>query len=429
MSWRTPSAQDLGGGATIAPHVATTALPRADAPTGDDGPASPLRAGARRSRSRATWVRLVVPPACAFLLAQAVLIVAAAIDGRLPWYFSPSHWGRFDTGIYLQIAAHGYSVQACSGPAYPPHSVCGTVGWSPLYPWLIAALGHLGFSLPAAGMTLSWLFALLALVALWVLIGPQWTFSKLCCLALAACFPGMVYSFALFPISLLVFLTVVCLLLFIRRHYLLAGLVGAVLPWVFATGALVVGVLLVAALLVERGPRLWRAVVQSAGVALGGYVLFLVANRLWSGSWTAYFSTQAKYGNSLHDPVVTFVQAFTGAPLARYALQGPNMGYDYAIPKAQTAFVAFVVLLLVAWTLWRRPVGRLEWVILTYTVIVWIVPLISGPSLSRYRIEALLVPCVALCTRLPRPLQVALLATSLVLAVGLAMMFTRSQIV
>jgi hypothetical protein len=239
----------------------------------------------------------------------------------------------------------------------------------------------------------------------------------------------MVYYFALFPVSLLVFLTVVCLLLFIRRHYLLAGLVGAVCPWVFATGALVAGVLFVAAILVERGPRLWRAVVQSAGVAFGGFALFLVANRLWSGSWTAYFSTQAKYGNSVHDPIATFVQAFIGAPLARYALEDPNTGYNYVIPKAQTAFVAFLVLVLVGWTLSHRPVGRLEWVILTYTVIVWIVPLVSGPSLSRYRIEALLVPCVALCTRLPRPLQVALLGVSILLAVGLAMMFTRAQIV
>ncbi len=123
------------------------------------------------------------------------------------------------------------------------------------------------------------------------------------------------------------------------------------------------------------------------------------------------------------------MQAFTGAPLARYALQDPNAGYNFVIPKAQTAFVAFLVLTLVGWTLWHRPVGRLGWVVLTYTVIVWLVPLVSGPSLSRYRIELLLVPCVALCTRLPRPLQVALVGTSLVLAVGLAMMFTRAQIV
>jgi hypothetical protein len=420
VTWQTPSATDLQAGTT------TT---RAEATEDRDGTPPRSRAEARRAPAKTPWAKLLVPPAGAFLLAQVALIVAAVIDGRLPWYFSPNHWGRFDSGLYLQIADHGYTIRNCHGPVYPPHSLCGTVGWSPAYPWLMAALGHLGLSLPAAGMVLSWLFAFLALAALWLLIGPEWTFSKLCSLALAACFPGMVYYFALFPVSLLVFLTVVSLLLFIRRHYLLAGLVGALCPWVFATGALVAATLLVAALLVERGPRLWRAVVESAGVAFGGFVLFLVANRLWSGSWTAYFSTQAKYGNALHDPVATFVQAFIGAPLARYALQDPNPGYNFVIPKAQTAFVAFLVLTLVAWTLWHRPVGRLQWVILTYTVIVWLVPLVSGPSLSRYRIELLLVPCVALCTRLPRPLQVALVGTSLVLAVGLAMMFTRAQIV
>lgn len=187
--------------------------------------------------------------------------------------------------------------------------------------------------------------------------------------------------------------------------------------------------LLGAALLVERGPRLWRSLAQSAGVAFGGFVVFLVANRLWSGSWTAYFSTQAKYGNSLHDPVASFVQAFTGAPLARYALQDANLGYDYVIPRAQTAFVAFLVLALVAWTLWHRPVGAPPVGDHDLHGHVWLVPLVSGPTLSRYRMELLLVPCVALCTRLPRPLQAALVGTSLGFSVGLAMMFTRAQIV
>ena len=88
----------------------------------------------------------------------------------------------------------------------PAPQLCGTVGWAPLYPGSISFLGHLGLSLPVAGMVLSFLFAYLTLQALWVLIGPAWSFSSLCCLALAACFPGMIYYYALFPVSLLTFL-------------------------------------------------------------------------------------------------------------------------------------------------------------------------------------------------------------------------------
>ena len=107
-------------------------------------------------------------------------------------------------------------------------------------------------------MVLSFLFAYLTLQALWVLIGPAWSFSPLCCLAFAACFPGMIYYYALFPISLLTFLSVLCLILFIRRHYLLAGLVGALCAWAFATGPLIGVVLLASAVLVARGRDFWR---------------------------------------------------------------------------------------------------------------------------------------------------------------------------
>ena len=117
----------------------------------------------------------------------------------------------------------GWCMTHCVGPAYPPHSTCGTVGFAPLYPLLIAFLGHLGLSLPVAAMVITVLFAYLTLQAMWMLIGPAWSFSSLCCLAFAACFPGMVYYYALFPVSLLAFFAILCLLLFIRRHYLCRG--------------------------------------------------------------------------------------------------------------------------------------------------------------------------------------------------------------
>lgn len=380
-------------------------------------------------KGRGAWARFAVPPVAAFLLAQVVLYVAAIRDHTTSGYFTPGNWARWDSGNYLSIAAHGYSFTPCNGPQFAPHSVCGTVGWSPLYPWLIAGLGHLGVSLPYAGMVLSWLFACLTLQALWVLIRPEWSFSKLCCLAFAACFPGMVYAYALFPISLLTFLTVVCLLLFIRRHFLLAGLVGAVCAFAFSTGPLVAAVLLVAALLVERGPRLWRVVVESAGVAFAGFGLFLLYDQWQVGDWKATLQVQSDFANGLHDPIVTFLDAFTGGSAAKYIVQSANPGYAHTIPKAQTAFLALLVIGLVAWTLWRRPVGRTEWLLLSYTVIVWLLPLVDGPTLSRYRVEALLVPCVALCTRLPRPVLLVLLGTSVWLALGLAPLFSSSILI
>jgi hypothetical protein len=370
-----------------------------------------------------------VPPIPALVFAEVLLYVAAIRDGSRQDFFSPSHWARFDSGIYLQIAAHGYSLTRCSGPPlYPPHSWCGTASWAPLYPWLMSVLGHIGLSLPDAGMVLSILFAYLTLQAIWVLIGPSWSFSPLCCLAFAACFPGMIYFYALFPVSLLTFLATVCLILFIRRRYLLAGLAGALCAWAFAIGPLVAVVLFISAVIVDRGDgfrRLTARTARSAGIALAGFALLLLAYQRWVGQWDAYFKVQSKYANGLHDPVTTFVMSFTGGPLAKFPLQDPNSGYNYLIPRAQTAFVAALVIGLLVWTLRRHPVSRADWVILTYTFVFWLVPLIDGPSLGRYRMEALLVPCVALCTRLPRPVQVALVGIAAVLAVGLTSLFTK----
>ena len=77
----------------------------------------------------------------------------------------------------------------------------------------------------------------------------------------------------------------------------------------------------------------------------------------------------------------------------------------------------------------RWPVSRTDSVLLSFTVIFWLLPLVDGPILSQYRMEALLVPCVTLCTRLPRVILVMLVGISAVLAVGLANMFTRYQLV
>jgi hypothetical protein len=354
-----------------------------------------------------------------------LLYLAAVLDGRSAWFFEPAHWARWDSGIYLTIAGHGYSLVHCTGSLYPPHSWCGTTGWAPLYPLLMAGLGQLGLSLAGAGVVLAALFAFLSLQALWILIGPAWNVSRLCCLALAACFPGMVYYYALYPISLITFLSVVCLILFIRRQYVAAGLVGALCAWAFASGPLIAGILLVSAVLVDRGPQFWRVIVQTTGVALGGFLALLLATQILVGNWQGYLMTQTKYSNGLHDPFATFATAFTGGTPAKYILLSPNPAYDHVIPQAQTALVAALVIGIAVWT-FRQPVSRSSWVILAYTGIIWLAPFVDGSTLARYRIEALLVPCVALCTRLPRVVLVVLVGTSAVIGVGMATLYSQS---
>ena len=120
-------------------------------------------------------------------------------------------------------------------------------------------------SLLGAGMVITVLFAYLTLQAMWVLIGPSWSFTSLCCLAFAVRFPGMVYYYALFSVSLLAFLAILLLLLFIRRHYLSSGVVGALCCWAFAIGPLI-GVVLSWRPCSSTGPWLLAHRRESTGV-------------------------------------------------------------------------------------------------------------------------------------------------------------------
>ena len=86
----------------------------------------------------------------------------------------------------LPTASRLTGTPSCRAPARSSRrTACAArVGWSPLYPWLIAGLGHLGLSLPYAGHgARPGSSPTSTLQALWVLIGPEWSFSKLCCLA------------------------------------------------------------------------------------------------------------------------------------------------------------------------------------------------------------------------------------------------------
>jgi hypothetical protein len=367
----------------------------------------------------------------AFIFAESLLLIAAGLNGDAASFFSPSLWARSDSGIYLQIAAHGYNLTRCTGSTFPPHSWCGDAGWAPLYPWLLSLSGHAGISLPVAGLALSALFAFLTLLCMWLLIGPDWSLPALSCLALAACFPGMVFDYSLFPVSLASFLSIAFLLLLVRRRYLISGLAGAVCAWTFPTGLLMAPVAFLAVLLGDRGRSFgsWLSrTVRSAGVAAAGAGALFVAFQVWVGNWSAYLAVQSKYGNGLSNPFATFVAAFSGAAPAPYPVQGPNPGYNYLVPEAQTAFVAAIVILTVVMALIHRPVGAVSSALVVYTLAVWFVPLLDGPSLSRYRVEALLVPCAALFLRLPRVVQVGAVVIAAVLAVGLASLFIQNRL-
>lgn len=384
---------------------------------------------------RARFLLVALPPLVAFVVGQALDYAAAAHYGFAGGFFGPGRWIHKDAHLYLAIATRGYTLFRCHKSTIPPHSYCGNAGWLPLYPGLIRLLRGFGAPRTWAGKYLAEAFALGTLVLVWLLIGPSWSARSLLALALAAVFPGQIYYFAVFPVSLVAFLSAGFLLLLSRRHYVLAGLAGAAAAWAYPTGFLLPGVAVLYTAIADRGRSFadWlERVLPSAGIAALGTVALLLTYQVWTHAWDAYFLVQAKYGNGFHDPAAIFLASLKGGgPPVRYAIQGPNPGYKYLAARAQTVLVAALVLTLAvaSLTVWRTSLTRTDWVVLCYTVIVWLFPLTQSIAVSRYRSEALLIPCVALVRRLPVAIQIPLVAAAAVIAFGMAGLFFQVKLI
>jgi hypothetical protein len=392
----------------------------------DSDPALPSR--------RARLLRAALPPLLAFILANMVDYVAAAHSGLAAGFFTPERWIHWDSHLYLAIADKGYKLRHCHKSTVPPHSFCGNAGWLPLYPGLISLSGKLGVPLTWAGKYLADVFALGTLVLAWLLIGPSWSARRLLALALAAVFPGQVYYFAVFPVSLVAFLSLAFLLWLVRRRYVLAGLAGAAAAWAYPTGFVLPAVAVMYTAIADRGRSFadWLGrVLPSAGIPALGIAALLLAYQAWTRAWNAYFLVQAKYGNGFHSPAANFLASLTGTAPPRYPIQQLNEGYKYLPPKAQTVLVAVLVLTLVtaSLTVWRSSLTRTDWAVLCYTVLVWLFPMTQSVAVSRYRSEALLIPCVALVRRLPVVIQIPLVVAAAWIAFGMAPLFLHGKLI
>ena len=114
---------------------------------------------------------LVVPPVLAWLAGHALYWAAAAHNGFN--YFLVRTHARWDSGNYLNIARHGYTLLRCVPKPTSPFTAadwCGTAGWFPLYPLGMRLLGPLGLPYPRAGLLITELFALGSLVLVWWLL-------------------------------------------------------------------------------------------------------------------------------------------------------------------------------------------------------------------------------------------------------------------
>ena len=367
-------------------------------------------------------VKTLWGPVVVWAAASLLLVIVAMGDGLDP--LAADTWVRGDAKHYLSIAERGYEMYPCD--ASGSDLMCGNAGWFPAYPSLIAAVAGVGFAAPPVAVALSWLFSLATLVLLWLtFLRSLPVGERLAAVVLAAFVPGQIYHRAVFPLSMLAFFALLHLWLLWRGRYVGAGVAGAVAAATYPLG--VVLVLIGTVFAAVRGPtapfaeRL-RRVAVTGGLAAIGALAVVTAMKLQTGSWTAYFLIQEKYGNGLQISLDIVDRAV--GPL----FDGPLL--DLAnVSALQTLAVGLTVLLVVLWAFAkRRDLVDVDWLLLSVTLALWAAPLTQG-NLSLYRSEAALVPAAVLLRKLPRPIVVALCAGAVLISIPMAVLFFERRLV
>jgi hypothetical protein len=346
------------------------------------------------------------------------LLATCAVSGYAP--FAPSTWARWDSGLYLDIAEHGYTLFRCKAPSGTPEQWCGNAGWFPAYPWLVGALHQVGLPLMATAVAVSWLFGLGTIVLLWsTFLRRRLSVAALGCLVYAAFAPGQVYLYAIFPLSMLVFFVVLHLWLVTRAQWAAAGITGAIAALTYPVGLAVIPAS--ALWLALRRARL-RRIATVTGLALLGPAILAVDQRIETGRFDAYALVQQKYRHTLQDPFGEVVDA------AHQLGRGSPFAVDNA-PAVQTLFVfAVLVCVLVMLAVRRTAVTRPATLIAFWAVAAWLIPHLTE-HVSTYRGQAALAPLALLVYRLPRQLLLPIVAVAVWLTIPMAQLFFEGKLV
>jgi hypothetical protein len=342
------------------------------------------------------------------------------VEGFAP--FDPrATWSRWDSGLYLSIAEHGYSIFVCP-PGTPP-GWCGNAGWFPGYPWLVGVFTTVGAPAAPGALALGWLLGLATLVLLWRVL-PACTPRSAAVVALgyAAFAPGMFYRYAVYPLSLLTVATVAFLALMQRGRWFAAGIAAGVGVLAYPIGLVAApagAVWLLAQRSVPLRARVWR-------VGLMAYpslvALWILVSDQWleTGRWNAYLLVHRKYLNRRQEP-------FDAVRAAWNTVIGHGSWFTLAkAPALQTLLVAFVLAcVLLELVICRGPFARADALVAIWASFAWTVPL-SETNLSTWREEAALLPLALLIRRLPRPLGATITVAAAVLAVAMTKLYLRN---
>lgn len=385
-------------------------------------------------------MRWALPPVLAWL-ASTLITWAVAAASDVAYWTTAGRW-RWDSEHYLSISRSGYEMFWCRD-RYDnfPDVLCGNVAWFPGYPVLLRPLTWTGLSYDAAGVVVSELALLGLFVALWALLGARLTWAAGLTLALGTVFLGGVYFHAIFPVSLLALALVLSVLGVVRGWWWLAALGGFVATAAHPVGAIVLGMLALSWLFAWKDDDRTLRIAKAAGAtAVAGLGLLWVRWLMWRATsrWDAYDAIQeSSYGQGGLNNPFTSARDFYDMPFADFYARDREFSWlpDHSLWAHQTQLwvnTGFVVVVL-GFTLVRllreRRLEPVEWAAALLTGAAYLVPFLAGATMSWYRAHALLVVALVLVVRLPRWVQVVLLAVCAVQYARLGSMFFAGVLV
>ena len=271
--------------------------------------------GEGRANRFLRWSRIVgrppespAPLALGIVLTSVAWVIARLVvsslrgdaSGPLPNYF----WAEWDSINYIHIAMHGRTYGLCGAPgvqvgkfAYliSKHPWCGDALWFPCYPWMIRTLHFLDFTYLWSATLVSWLASAGMIFLGWFGwcrdLSPR---RSLVVLLIFGLFPGAVYSFAIFPMSVALFFIVAAILLASRGRFMVAAL-AMVMAGLCHPSAWFAAVGLAAGLVVLATPLGSRETLKKIGwgaLGLASIPILFLHDQLAFGHWNAFLVLQ-----------------------------------------------------------------------------------------------------------------------------------------
>lgn len=370
---------------------------------------------------------LLLPPVVAWMVANLVtwLVARASVarDGGAVAYWSTDSRHRWDSGHYLSIARSGYEMFRCR-ERYPDFRdvLCGNVAWFPGYPMSVRATSATGLDYETAAVVVTEASLLAAFVVLWWLLGARLSWATGLTLAIGTVFPGGVYFHAMFPIATGTLGLLLCTAGVKRGSWATAAAGGFVAVACHPVGAVAVGMLVLSASFAWRtDPWPVRCAKAGASAALAGCGMLWSRWLMWraTGQWDAYETLQrSSYRQGdVHEPLAEMRSAYAFPFSHWYTPEGPLpwlVEHALAAHRPQLWLNAAFVLLVLATAAVRlvrhRGLDVEEWAALVLTAAVFLAPFLAGAEMSWYRNHAQMFVGLVLVRRMPRWVQVPLLA-------------------